>query len=150
MGKSRMKFENETVEVNDILHIPKLSANLLSVYKMVCHGNTIVFNADGCKIYDKENKLLKVIKPENGIYKLCVPIEEVCMLANKSETNALLWHRHYGHLNYGTLCKMNNAVDGINVCGDDMQIKQCKVCCLVNNPGDRVNQVERIRRKIWS
>lgn len=129
MGKSCLKLNDETVEVNDILHIPKLSANLLSVYKMVCRGNKLVFDADGCKIFNKANKLLKLIKPENGIYKLCAPIEK-CMIANKAESNAMLWHRRFGHVNYGTLCKLNNAADGINVNGDDAQIKQCKVCDL--------------------
>lgn len=128
MGKSKMKLDDETVEVNDILHIPKLSANLLSVYKLVCRGNKVVFDADGCKIFNKANKLLVLIKPENGIYKLCAPIESICMIAN--ETNAMLWHRRFGHVNYGTLCKLNDAVDGICVNGDDAQIKQCKVCDL--------------------
>lgn len=130
IGKSKMKFDTESVDVNDILHIPKLSANLLSVYRMVCQGNTIVFDVDGCKIYNRNKKLLVTIKPENGIYKLCAPIDEVCMLANSIETNAMMWHRRLGHLNFGTLCKLNEAVVGVNIKGNDMQIKQCKVCDL--------------------
>lgn len=130
MGRSRLKLDNESVTVNDILHIPKLSANLLSVYKMVCHGNTIIFDSDGCKIYNGNMKLLQTIKAVNGVYKLHAPTEEICMLANKSESNAMLWHRRFGHLNYGTLCKLNDAVIGLCIKHDDKQIKQCKVCDL--------------------
>lgn len=130
MGKSLMRMNDEVISVNEVLHVPKLGANLLSVHKMVCRGNTIVFDLDGCKIFNKEKKLLKLIKPENGIYKLCAPNETICMLANKNESNTMLWHRRFGHLNYGTLCQLNNAVAGINVNGNDTQIKQCKVCDL--------------------
>lgn len=149
-GKSRMKLDSETVEVNDILHIPKLSANLLSVYKMVSRGNTIVFDIEGCKIYNKEKKLLSLIRPENGIYKLCAPIENenVCMIANESKADMMTWHRRFGHLNYGTLCKLNNAVDGINACGDDVQIKRCKVCCLGKQSRDPFQQSETRSKKI--
>lgn len=130
VGKSSVKLNNENIEVNDVLHIPKLGVNLLSVYKIVSHGNTIVFNADGCSIYNSSNKLLQTIKPTNGIYKLCTPTGEICMIANKGEANAMLWHRRFGHLNHETLRKLNNSTNGIDVNGDGTQIKNCKVCAL--------------------
>lgn len=130
IGKSRIKIDDESIDVNDVLHIPKLGANLLSVYKMVSHGNTIVFNANGCSIYDSTNKLLKVIKPVDGVYKLCAPMNDICILANKKESNAMMWHRRFGHLNFGMLRKLNAAADGIDVSNDDVQIKNCKICAL--------------------
>lgn len=132
MGKGRMHLDSEIVDVKDVLHIPKLSANLLSVYKMVCQGNTIVFDADGCKIFNREKKLLTVVKPENGIYVLHAPMENFCLMASKSDntSNTMLWHRRFGHVNFGALCGLKNAVTGIELKGNDMQIKQCKVCDL--------------------
>lgn len=129
VGNSRFKFDDSSVVVNDILHIPRLSANLLSVYKMVLQGNTIVFDAYGCKILDKNCKLLTIIKPENGVYKLKAPVEK-CMIAKSGESNAMLWHRRFGHLNYGTLRDVSNAVNGAIVKGSDVHIKQCRVCAL--------------------
>ena len=53
--------------------------NLLSVYKIVCQGNKVVFNADGCTIYNQDNEVIAFCKPEQGVYKL-IANEQKCFL----------------------------------------------------------------------
>lgn len=75
MGNCIFKLESGNINVNDILYVPEIGANLLSVHKMVCKGNAVAFDADGCHICDRNRKLLATIIPENGVYKLRVPVE---------------------------------------------------------------------------
>lgn len=147
-GKSRITLNDENVDINDVLHIPKLGVNLLSVSKIVSHGNTVVFNSKGCSIYDDTDKLLKFITPTNGVYKLCAPVSDICMLANKKESNAMVWHRRFGHLNYGMLRKLNDMTCGIDFNGDDTQIKNCKVCALAKQHRDPFPKSETRSMKV--
>lgn len=129
MGKASLNFNNKEIIVNDILHIPDMSANLLSVYKMVSNGNTVVFDSDGCKIFNQAGELLLTCKPNNGVYKLKARAEK-CLIAkrDKDEKNAMLWHRRYGHLNFQALMQLKTAVSGIAIENDDSEIINCKVC----------------------
>lgn len=129
MGSGTFKaLDGEQITVNDILHIPDISANLLSVYRMVCHGNKVIFDYDGCKIYNKSDKLIASCKPENGVYKLkLIAHEQQCLLTKQEESSAMLWHRRFGHLNFQTMMKLRNSVNGISINDDDSEIKQCKI-----------------------
>lgn len=128
-GSGEFMFETNRITVNDILHVPEMKVNLLSVYGMVCNGNRIVFDRDGCKIYNKFNVLIASCKPENGIYKLKLkPITQQCMNAEQQETDAMLWHRRFGHLNFQTIQKLRDSVDGVCINNEKRDIIRCKVC----------------------
>lgn len=43
MGNTTLNL-NEKISVNEVLYVPDLVANLLSVYKIFEKGNTVVFN----------------------------------------------------------------------------------------------------------
>lgn len=43
MGKLNVTYKQNEFELHDVLHIPKLSVNLLSVTKMVENGNSVTF-----------------------------------------------------------------------------------------------------------
>ena len=46
----------------DVLHVPGLSCNLLSVSKAAENGKVTKFNKDGCKILNSDNKLIAKAK----------------------------------------------------------------------------------------
>lgn len=128
-GDSKLDTGNESIEVRNILYVPQLSANLLSVHKMVCKGNTIVFNEEGCRVYNKNKQLVSSCKPENGVYRIRMqPSTEKCMISKRDESNAMQWHRRFGHLNYSTLMKLNTSVLGLKINADNSEIKNCAVC----------------------
>lgn len=49
-GKVVLRVNDEDVGVKDVLYVPELTTNILSVNQMVKNGNTVVFDADGCSI----------------------------------------------------------------------------------------------------
>lgn len=117
------------IDFKDVLCVPGLSANLLSVAQMVKNGNEVAFNQRGCRVYNCNGELIIDIKSENGIYKIQAKQAE-CLAAISQMDNGMLWHRKLGHVNYADLCKMRNGlVDGVDFGNQyEVEIKNCEVC----------------------
>lgn len=58
------------VTVNDVLCIPDLCTNLLSVSQMIKRGKSVVFNRDGCTIYNAENDVVATASMVDNMFKL--------------------------------------------------------------------------------
>lgn len=69
-GKTILNISKKEIEVNNVLHVPKVSSNLLSVAKIVSQGNTVVFNENGCTIYNTSNEVISHCKEKDGVYKI--------------------------------------------------------------------------------
>lgn len=129
IGNAQVKVNSTSIEINDVLHVPSLTANLLSVHKIVSKGNTVTFNANGCTIYNKHNDIVLHTKPVNGVYKIDAG-NESCMLAEK-EATAMLWHKRLGHLNLQSMRKMRDgAVNGIKFTDSGAEIEYCETCAV--------------------
>lgn len=127
-GNVDLKLNNVNLSINDVLHVPDLSANLLSVSRMCEKGNKVVFDEQGCKIYTRENDLVSFCKPENGIYKLKSNISECMNAVNKSD-DLVLWHRRLGHMNYDNMKKMRDgAVNGVKFRDGKIGMQNCDIC----------------------
>lgn len=103
VGDTMLKINNEEIEIKDVLHIPDLACNLLSVNKIVEKGNEVKFNKEGCTISNPHDQVLFTCKPENGVYTIK---EGDCLsLFTNGEIDAVTWHRRLGHLSYGRVAK---------------------------------------------
>ena len=103
----RLSFEKLTkCKLMDVLYVPKLSYNLLSVSKATEAGATTEFNEQGCQIYNGSNKLIAVAKKTGSLYYLnCLTcIEKVNVVDQK--TKEMIWHRRFGHLGMQNLQKL--------------------------------------------
>lgn len=96
-GESNLLFNENQIQVSEILHVPNLAVSLLSVYKIASNGNTVIFNADGCRILNSKGKEMVKCKAENGVYKLCTDFSE-CMIAESVQNDVEIWHRRLGHM----------------------------------------------------
>jgi hypothetical protein len=68
-GTSNLKIDGRDVELQNVLHVPDLAANLLSVSQIVESGNSVVFDKNGCVIRDKANNIITRCEQSNGVYK---------------------------------------------------------------------------------
>lgn len=51
------------------------------------------------------------------------------MLSRKEESDAVIWHRRFGHLNYGSLCRMRDGiVTGMKFSNEKIGLQNCEVC----------------------
>ncbi|GBP26968.1 Retrovirus-related Pol polyprotein from transposon TNT 1-94 [Eumeta japonica] len=123
--------DNEfTIDVKDVLCVPNLTTNLLSVSRIIASGNRVMFNKHGCLIYNSQNDCIGEAILENGVYRLIViRIQQPLVAAVKFSSN--IWHRRLGHINTNDLNKLKNgAAEGVSFDDKSENNKNsCIVCC---------------------
>ena len=86
-NSERMIFEN-------VLYIPKLKTNVLSLGKLDSQGCDIRLRDGFLTLYDGQGRLLtKTPKTRGNMYLLKLNIVEHCLLVEKNDEEAWLWHR---------------------------------------------------------
>ena len=119
-------------KLHDMLYVPKLSYNLLSVSRTSDAGKIARFGEISCQILDANRKLVAVATRVGGLYYLsCRPGSQKCHTAvdKGAETREDVWHRRYGHLRTRNLQKLakHKLVNGFDF---DMtkEINFCESC----------------------
>ncbi|GBP67410.1 Retrovirus-related Pol polyprotein from transposon TNT 1-94 [Eumeta japonica] len=118
------------VTINDVLCVPNLATNLISVSKLIQNGNSVNFTKNGGYIYNKKGELVAVAELIDGMYKVNTENRH-CLFTSPSAVSSEVWHRRLGHLNSNDLNKMKDgAVTGMDY-KDKAVIKKstCVVCC---------------------
>lgn len=127
-GDANLSIDGSKINVKDVLYVPNLSVNLLSISRIVKSGNVVIFSADGCVIKNQNGDTLVKCAESNGVYK--IPLMQSCLISKRCDNDIMLWHRKFGHLNGQTLLKMNKLVTGMNL-GESLDlsvVKNCQVC----------------------
>ena len=89
--------------IYDVLHMPILTQNLLSVRHMLQNRYMVIFDNGEYKILDKDKNttlMAKVKMTQNKVFALNMPIKQNLTLKNEKIDESYLWHMRYGHLNY--------------------------------------------------
>lgn len=129
-----IKSENGTdnLKIDDVLLVPDLFTNLLSVSKLVKTGLTVTFAESGCKIISKQGKVIANGSLSADIFKLdkWEPTAETTSssVLTSTQDEMELWHQRYAHLGHDNLCKLNNIniVDGMKF--KNNLRKLCEIC----------------------
>lgn len=98
------------VPINDVLFVPGLSINLLSISQIVKKGHTVVFDNDGCTVVDSNGHLVVTGRHVHGLFLLNLVNEQNLsqrLVASKNDCE--LWHRRMGHLNVQDLAALKNG-----------------------------------------
>lgn len=115
VGDMHVSINGFTKTLNNVLYVPQLSENLLSVSNLCNEGLVVVFKDDGCFIYDSCSIQGNHIMSANlckGVYRLnSVSVKERSLVVSHSHImqDADLWHRRLGHL----------SVRGMRLLGQD-------------------------------
>lgn len=157
-GDCLMDINKRHVLAKNVLHVPDLAVNLLSVFKIVSQGNTVLFDADGCTIRGKNGEVIAFCKPTNGVYKIKVTASagKMCMISQENENDMLMWHRRLGHMSYGNMLKMRNGTaTGVTFNNDcKKRIMECETCAVgkqTREPFERsISEASRILELVHS
>ncbi|KAJ8715602.1 hypothetical protein PYW07_010084 [Mythimna separata] len=114
-----------TIQVKNVLLVPTLTVNLLSVSQMVNNGCEVKFERDGCQIY-QNNKLILTALHRNNMYLLNNVSEAPALLSTVDERDVNLWHQRMGHLNFTDLQKITESAKGVELLKKGNQI--CTTC----------------------
>lgn len=119
IGTVRIKTPNGFKTIHEVLYVPDLSSNLLSVPALTKTGVKVSFYDSTCDIIGSQGNVLMKANEINGLYKIvCDPNFSATFPVNPAfcnlsvdsvETkmsNCELWHRRLGHLNYDFMKKL--------------------------------------------
>lgn len=102
---------NQKIMVKDVLYVPSIESNLLSVKKLTERGLKIIFYDNLCEIWNR-NEILATAVMTKGLYKIKTStddkIKQHAMMVKKC---VHYWHRVYGHRNIDIVKKVLSKTD---------------------------------------
>jgi hypothetical protein len=130
--------DGQTKYLKDVLHVPTIIKNLVSVNQMVEQGLQVTFNPNGCFMEDMKDQSKLIAKGErNGrMFTLDVNMPEVNSMLfthGKRVGDIEIWHNQVGHVNlqHLKLMEKQNLVGGLPKFGiKEMMSKVCEACQL--------------------
>jgi hypothetical protein len=127
---------NGEIKMHEVLYVPRVTRNLLSVRSFCQHGYVLVFDDKQCLIIKDKDKIVgRGIVDNSGFYRFIVEDCSFPLYAIESPEITSLWHRRLGHLNNHSLRFLfaNKLATGLpliptsnQVCGDCMIGKQSR------------------------
>jgi gag-polypeptide of LTR copia-type/GAG-pre-integrase domain/Integrase core domain/C2H2 zinc-finger len=140
--------------LQDVLHMPELHSNLLSVSQFARHSSEICFVGEGCSILDQCKQVVCNSDLWGNLYVMCIqtismaetarltvlnsfPAEgeglpETALLAESPASRASIdtWHRHLGHLNTDDVLHMvrKGMVKGMEITRGSSPSTICEPC----------------------
>lgn len=126
IGKIEFEVDNCKVILQNVLYVPEMDGNFMSVCRLCENGYQIVFNVNGAQVMDKNgNVMFHAMKRQ----KLFVIEKENQQCFSAVTKNEVKWHERFGHLNYRSLRELSskNMVSGMK----DVKFNSenpCKVC----------------------
>jgi hypothetical protein len=156
--------------LQDVLYVPELSTNLLSVSHLACHSAEVHFVGETCRVYDKAKMLIlegqlcndlyimwmhvdgpvtarvatTVLHPENGTEP---PARALTMRLMSSTGSLDLCHRHLGHLYTKAITRMidKNLMTGMEISNRELTTQPCKPCLKGKQTHEEIHKVTSTR-----
>lgn len=114
----------------DVLYVPELSYNQISVAKASQTGKIVKFTKSACYMLDKSHKMVAKATRVGGLYQLDYnPNQERASFAEQSDTKEDVWHKRFGHLGVSSLQRLarEKLVDDFDFDGSK-QLTFCETC----------------------
>ena len=127
--------ETKSCTLHDVLYVPKLSYNLLSVAKVSKRNKIVKFTKSACYVFDKQHKMVAKATRIGSLYQLNYkPHNEQTSFAAKLDTKEDIWHKRFGHLGVGGLQKLvrEKLVEGFDY-DASKNLTFCESCLKQNN-----------------
>ena len=129
----KLKLPSERSKIgrlSEVLYVPTLAYNLLSVAKATEAGKMITFGETEGEIVDDQGETVAVASKAGSLYYLnCEPLDNQSINSASHQANEDLWHQRFGHLGERSLCRLKK--DGL-VHGFDYDVSKeidfCEPC----------------------
>ena len=123
--------KTKTCKLHNVLYVPKLSYNVLSVSKITEAGKVTKFGKIACYILNRDRKLIARATKLGSLYHLnCWNTREQASIANVNQkTNKQIWYQRFGHLGVRNLQKLatEKLVDSFNY-DISKELQFCEPC----------------------
>jgi hypothetical protein len=114
--------------ITQVLHVPKMKNNFISVSKFISEGLKVEFDKDGCKVNNAHGTVVAKARREKNLYFLDVNVQkDNANVAKSLNEGATLSHQRLGHLNMANLTKLEKMFNGMNL--KEVQLHYvCEAC----------------------
>lgn len=106
------KGQENKLLFRNVLCVPELATNLISVSQIVRSGGQVRFNQNGCAIINR-GQIVATASIINNMYRLNMPGRGYACMSDVDAEDIYLWHQRMGHLNFNSLKKMSDNVDHV-------------------------------------
>nr|GMD88070.1 Retrovirus-related Pol polyprotein from transposon RE1 [Ipomoea batatas] len=128
-GKGTLAIQSLTgvKYISNVLYVPDIDQNLLSVGQLIEKGFKVLFEDQWCLIKDAQGKDVFKVKMRSKSFALNL-MEEEQMAFSSIVSNAELWHKRLGHFHHAGLIHMqrHNLVKGVPLLED--KVADCVAC----------------------
>lgn len=114
------------IEVKDVLYVPNLSTNLLSVSQIVEKGFRMTFGQSGCTVYDRKGRIRGIGERVGNLFRLKQRGTEAEQSLACKSVPLETWHKRMGHLGYDNLMKLPKITKGVDF--SNTEHDDCKIC----------------------
>jgi hypothetical protein len=143
-GKGKIELTNGSFE--NVLHVPNLSVNLLSMYQMTnfSTGKKFIFTPNSVDIYYMQTNSRVAtgeVNHQSRLYTISKFIEpDFALLLTHADESSRIWHEIFGHLNFRYMLQLskNRLVDGL----PDIHFSKgvCEGCVLGKHPQEKFDK----------
>ena len=118
------------VTLNDVLFVPDLAFNLMSVSSLVSKGCKVTFNGNCARVVVNGRCIGEAVRESDKLYHFDLETIETCYAGVSKGDHAKLWHRRMAHLNESALRTLPGLVEGITDQEKVMQLDFCEPCAM--------------------
>jgi hypothetical protein len=133
-GSASFQLQSSNIfHIDEILYVPGLKKNLISVAVLESKGYSIAFTKGKALMWSSDENMsttMTIGTRESGLYKISGQVVQA--LAHEMVNPCELWHRRLGHLNYNALPSLQKMVTGMPVFSFEHN-SVCKDCALGKN-----------------
>ncbi|UYV75490.1 hypothetical protein LAZ67_13000394 [Cordylochernes scorpioides] len=136
----------------NVLYVPNVRRNLLSVSSMENKGKIVNFANRRAQVFDSENRIVAIAHDENGLYvmkgRVILPNAELFNSQKSSQKQTLeLWHQRFCHVNNDAIERMakGELVKGLEISSMDRSL--CDDCCVAKSTKEPHKPIRNIRSK---
>ncbi|GKU86234.1 hypothetical protein SLEP1_g783 [Rubroshorea leprosula] len=156
-GKITIRAKDNSVQtIANVLYVPNLKSNLLSLGQLQKKGYEILIKDGVCQVRDSKLGLIAKVKMiGNRLFPLYLQTIDLSCLSTKLKNTAWLWHCQYGHLYFGGLkaLQQNKMVNGLPHFDSPLEIYEIYVVSKQHHdsfPKDRSWRAKRVLDLVYS
>ena len=119
--------ESRTVKITDVLYVPELKGNLLSVRKLTEKGFEVRFQCGECKII-KGDLCIASSTENSGLYQLSVTDTALSVKHCQGKLCIHAWHKRFGHRDPEAIKRLEKQVPDFNIEPCSKPVSLCECC----------------------